>query len=950
MPIPQLKPKSKYEKTWRVSSISRRSLNKKRKIRSLASRLLPYLAVFILLCFIFGIAAFAWLSKDLPNPDKVIERSVAQSTKILARDEKTVLYDIHGDQKRTAVNLEEISNYMRSATIAVEDKNFYKHKGFSLPRIIKVVIIDSLSGKKAQGASTITQQFVKNAILTNEKSFTRKVKEIVLAYQIERKFTKDQILKMYFNEIPFGSNNYGVEAASESYFGKNAKDLDIAEAALLAALPQAPTYYSPYGSHTDNLVTRQKMIIDLMAEQGYITKDQGDEAKKIDILKQIKPKSENILAPHFVMYIKEYLTDKYGEVAVEQGGMKVITTLDYDLQKIAEEEVKKGAEKNESRYKAKNAALVSLNPKTGEILAMVGSRDYFDKENDGNVNVTLSPRQPGSSFKPIVYATALTKGYTPETILFDLKTVFKTDTKDYIPQNYDGKEHGPVTIRQALAGSLNIPAVKTLYLVGVDNVLNLAEQFGYTTFADRSRFGLSLVLGGGEVKLLEHTSGIGTFATEGVHHPYVSILRIEDSKGKVLEKFKPDEGKRVVDVEVARQIESIMSDNNARSFIFGAQNYLTLGSRPVGAKTGTTDDYRDAWTIGYTPSLVTGVWVGNNDNSEMKRGADGSVVAAPIWNAFMKRALSGKPVENFTAPKPSETTKPILKGQLEGEVPIKIDKITQKQIPDSCLASWPKDFIEDKILKEVHCELYYINREDPTGPIPKDPTADPQFANWEEPVRKWAEAKGYLNTRPALENCSLRSLDNQPSVIFNQPVDQATISTSPITISVNTSSPYSIKQVEYFVDDISISTSIVPPFSLVYSMTGLTNGVHSIKAKVYDIYENTAEATVNINLLLPTSQSSLYFITPSQGTSIKQTNFPYTLTAFASDPEGISEVNFYYLDSLNNQVLITTIIPSENTVTAIWSTAPPGLYRLFIVTKNKKGATSQSDYLNVTIE
>jgi 1A family penicillin-binding protein len=950
MPIPQLKPKSKYEKTWRVSKITRHSVDKKKKFKSLASRLLPYLAVFILLCFIIGIAVFAWLSKDLPNPDKVIERSIAQSTKILARDEKTVLYDIHGDQKRTAVNLEEVSNYMRWATIAVEDKNFYKHKGFSLPRIFKVVIIDALSGKRAQGASTITQQFVKNAILTAEKSFTRKIKELVLAYQIERKFTKDQILKMYFNEIPFGSNNYGVEAASETFFGKKAKDLDIAESALLAALPKAPTYYSPYGSHQDDLVARQKMIIDLMVEQGYIKKEQGDEAKKIDILKQVKPKSENILAPHFVMYIKEYLTSKYGEVEVEQGGMRVITTLDYDLQKIAEEEVKKGAEKNESKYKAKNAALVSLNPKTGEILAMVGSRDYFDKENDGNVNVTLRPRQPGSSFKPIVYATAFTKGYTPETILFDLKTVFKTDTKDYIPQNYDGKEHGPLSIRQTLAGSLNIPAVKTLYLVGVDNVLNLAEQFGYTTFKDRSRFGLSLVLGGGEVKLLEHTSGLGTFATEGIHHPYVSILRIEDSKGKVVEKFKPLEGKKVVDVEVARQIESIMSDNNARSFIFGSQNYLTLGSRPVGAKTGTTDDYRDAWTIGYTPSLVTGVWVGNNDNSEMKRGADGSVVAAPIWNGFMKRALVGKPVENFTAPKPSETTKSILKGQLEGEVPIKVDKITQKLIPDSCLDSWPKAFVEDKILKEVHCELYYINREDPTGPIPKDPTTDPQFANWEEPVRKWAESKGYLNTRPALENCSLRSQSNLPTVSFNQPIDQATISSSPVTISVSASSLYSIKQVEYFIDDISVGTSIVSPFSLEYSMTGLTNGVHSIKARVYDVYENTNDATISINLSLPKSQSSLYFITPSQGAKIKQADFPYNLSAFAADPEGVSLLSFYYLDPLNTQFLISAVTPSENTVTTIWLAVPPGQYRLYLVMKNKKEATSQSDYLNITVE
>ena len=950
MPIPQLKPKSKYEKTWRVSKITQHNAGRKRKFKSLASRLLPYLAIFILLCFIVGIAAFAWLSKDLPNPDKVIERSVAQSTKILARDEKTVLYDIHGDQKRTAVNLEEISNYMRWATIAVEDKNFYKHKGFSLPRIFKVVIIDALSRKKSQGASTITQQFVKNAILTTEKSYTRKIKELVLAYQIERKFTKDQILKMYFNEIPFGSNNYGVEATSEAFFGKNAKDLDIAESALLAAVPKAPTYYSPYGTHQDDLVARQKMIIDLMVEQGYISKDQGNEAKKIDILKQIKPKSENILAPHFVMFIKEYLTAKYGEVEVEQGGMKVITTLDFDLQKIAEEEVKKGAEKNESKYKAKNAALVSLNPKTGEILAMVGSRDYFDTENDGNVNVTLRPRQPGSSFKPIVYATAFTKGYTPKTMLFDLVTAFKTDNKDYIPKNYDNTEHGPVTMRQALAGSLNIPAVKTLYLAGIDNVLNTADKLGYTTFKDKSRFGLAIVLGGAEVKLLEHASALGTFATEGVRHPYVSILRIEDSKGKVLEKFKLGDGERVFDTETARQINSILSDNEARSFIFGSRNYLTLGSRPVAAKTGTTDNFRDAWTMGYTPSLVTGVWVGNNDNSEMSRGADGSVVAAPIWHNFMERALGEQKVESFPPPKPIETDKPVLKGQLEGEVPIYVDKITQKQIPASCLASWPKDFIQEKKLKEVHCILYYVDKNDPRGPVPKNPESDPQFLNWEEPVQKWAQSKGYLNKRPAPEDCSLRKQENMPTVAFKQPADQTTITKSPINILVNVSSPYSIKQVQYLIDDNLIGTSSKAPFSFKYAPINLSNGLHSIKAVAYDVYENMAEASININLSLPKSQSSLYFVTPTQNAKIKASDFPYTLTAFASDPSGVAGVDFYYVNSSGNAELINSVLSDKNTVSTIWQSLPVGEYKLYLVMENKNNETIQSDYLTISVE
>lgn len=950
MPIPQLKPSFHFDRSWRENWHLKKAKKRKEWWEHLASRWLPILAILILGSGIFGLAAFAWFSRDLPNPDKLIERSVAQSTKIFARDEKTLLYEIHGDQNRTAVNLAGVAITAKNATIAVEDKNFYQHKGFSLPRIFKALVIDVIQRKKAQGASTITQQFVKNAILTTEKSWTRKFKEIVLAYQIERKFSKDEILKMYFNEIPYGSSLYGIEAAAASFFGKSAKDLSLAQGALLAAIPQAPTYYSPYGTHTDSLVARQKMIIGLMVEQKYITQEQADEAEKTDIIKEIKPKRENILAPHFVMYIKEMLAEKYGDKEIEQGGMKVITTLDYDLQKIAEEEIEKGAAKFE-KYGATNAALVSLDVKTGEILAMVGSKDYFNADIDGNVNVTLRPRQPGSSFKPFVYATAFKKGYTPETILFDLNTVFKTGAKDYIPKNYDLTEHGPITMRKALQGSLNIPAVKTLYLAGLDNVLDLAESFGYTTFADRSRFGLSLVLGGGEVKLLEHTNAYAVLARGGEKINYSSILKIEDANGKILEQHSQEKATRVLDLEIARQMSKVLSDNDSRAYIFGANNYLTLGGRPVAAKTGTTDDYRDAWTLGYTPTLVTGVWVGNNNNDEMKRGADGSVIAAPIWNGFMKRALAGKPAEYFKDFKGIETNKPVLNGKLTGEVPIKVDSVTGKQIPNSCLAGWPANFMAEKTVKAVHNILYYVKKEDPRGDPPSDPLSDPQYANWEAPVQKWATDHGYIEIMPGLEICNLRSAENFPQINFTAPTANETIASTQINLTVQVSGTQAISKVAYYVDKNPIGEITASPFSLAYDAAALGNGYHDIDAVVTDAVGNTNQTSLSINYLPAAAVASLYFISPGQGAEIATASFPLTVEGYASDPKGVKQVTFAYQDANGTETIISLLpSPPANNINALWPAVPAGVYKLYLILENTEGIKTQTDYLAVTVK
>jgi 1A family penicillin-binding protein len=800
--------------------------------------------------------SFLWFGRNLPDPNKIIERAVPESTKIYDRTGKTIIYEVHGEKKRTLVNLEDISNFAKWATITTEDKDFYRHQGFDLKGIIRALIFDVLRGGKVQGGSTITQQLIKNSILTNERTFVRKIKELILAYRIEKKFSKDEILKMYFNEVPYGSVIYGIEATSQAFFGKSAKDLDLAEGAVLAVIPRATTYYSPFGTHTDELFARQKTILDQMAEEGYITKAEAEEAKnkKIEFL----GKKEGLMAPHFIMYVKELLAQEYGEKMVEEGGLKVYTTLDLYKQKIAEEAIKDGVKKNE-KFKAYNAALVALDPKTGEILAMVGSKDYFaDPLPEGctpgkncqfepNVNVTLRSRQPGSSFKPIVYAAAFKKGYTSETILFDVETVFKTEIgKDYIPHNYDGEEHGPVTIRKALAGSLNIPAVKTIYLTGTENVLNLAEEMGYSTFKDRSRFGLSLVLGGGEVKLLEHVYAFGAFAREGELHETVAILKVLDKNGKILEEHR-DQKKKILDEEICRQINSILSDNEARSFIFGAQNYLTLGERPVAAKTGTTNDYRDAWTIGYTPSIAAGVWVGNNDNSEMKRGADGSMVAAPIWNAFMGKVLGNTPIEQFKPPLPLAVEKPILRGIVPSEVTVKIDRASGKLATPLT----PLSFTQEKTYRsDLHSILYYVDKNNPQGPAPEHPEEDLQYVTWEEGVKKWAEKQGYAVENPPIFYDDLHIPQNQPNITITNPLAGMTFIGPTMDIRVDTNAARGVSRVEYYLDNQLIGVSRFSPFNLFYTIAGFENGFHALKAIAYDDIDNSKSEQIDINLLI----------------------------------------------------------------------------------------------------
>jgi 1A family penicillin-binding protein len=669
--------------------------------------------------FLSGLLILWVASLKIPALESIEERKVDTSTKIYDRTGEIVLYDFSQDVRREEVPIEEISPYAQKASIAIEDKDFYKHHGFDFTSFMRALVADVKSLSFSQGGSTITQQVVKNSILTLDKTPTRKLKELILALKLEKILTKEQILSLYFNEIPYGGNIYGIEEASQRFFGVDAKDLTLAQAAYLAAIPKAPTYYSPYGSHTDALEQRKNLVLTEMRNQGLITDEEEAQAltEKVDF----KPREStgSIKAPHFVFFVIDQLVDKYGEDAVRNGGWKIITSLDYTIQEEAEATAKKYGAINQEKFNAENNAIVVIDPKTGEILAMTGSRDYFDQTIDGNFNAATSHRQPGSTFKPFVYSVLFNKGYTDSTVLWDVPIQFNpscapddftTHDQCYAPVNYDDQFRGPMKIRDALAQSINLPAVQASYLAGVKNSVALAEQMGINFVGDTSQYGLSLVLGGGSVSLLDMTSAYGVFANDGVRNPYVAVLSIEDGDGNVIDKesLSPQ---RVLPEQTARMMNDILVDNVARTPGYGPNSPLYIPTRDAAVKTGTSNDYRDTWIIGYTPNLVVGAWTGNNDNSPMEKKTAGLIVS-PIWREMMDKILPSLPVESFVAPEPEDPAelKPVLRGDVSGE---------------------------------PHSILYWVDKDNPRGPIPSNPARDPQFNNWEYGVKRWAASQGY---------------------------------------------------------------------------------------------------------------------------------------------------------------------------------------------------------------
>ncbi|MBI1960945.1 MAG: penicillin-binding protein [Candidatus Liptonbacteria bacterium] len=796
----------------------------------------------------FALIGAAILLRGLPSVEDIGSHTVAQSTKIYDRTGEVLLYEAYGEEKRTVVPFDDITAFLKEATIAVEDNNFYTHPAIDWRATLRAAFVDIIYGKRI-GGSTITQQLAKNMFLTPEKTLLRKLRELIVAFRLEGHYTKDEILNLYLNQIPYGGNAYGVEAASQTYFNTSVGDVSLAEAAVLAALPQSPSYYSPWGTHQDELIARQRFILKRMEELGYIDEEQRTAAEDAPLSFAPRPIAM-IRAPHFVMAVQERLIDTYGEDALRQSGLRVITTLDWELQQEAEAAVLRGAERNTELYNGHNAALVVQEARTGQVLALAGSKDYFappEPEDcepgvtckfEGNFNVAVQGlRQPGSAMKPFAYVTAFRDGYTPDTVLFDVPTEFAAanpacppvvdfsneDPECFHPQNFDHVFRGPVNMRSALAQSINIPAVKTLYLAGIDDTLKTAHDFGITTLNERGRYGLSLVLGGGEVKLADLVGAYAVFAQSGVRHPQSMILQVTDSSGATLEQYV-DYPRRVMDAQYADMINDVLSDLSARASLFqNSASLTTFPGREIALKTGTTNDYKDAWAIGYTPSLVVGVWAGNNDATAMQKSGSSILAAVPIWHDFTGRALGGRAVEAFPRPDPVITDKPILNG----------------------------DYLAGM---QIHSILYWVDKRDPRGPVPVEPQGDSQFLNWEEGVLAWAREHlpdFALYNQGGAASAGWRTAGTGSAgsarVTFQSPVNGDFISDR-VSIRAVIESPLTITRIETLFNDKrvdqragSFGTRASYDFAFLPLDIGLQN---TVTIRVWDIANAQSEARV----------------------------------------------------------------------------------------------------------
>lgn len=841
-------------------------LKKRRKTKGKFLYWLQVTTITALIGGVFLVSAFLIWAATIKIPDFSLfeSRKVSQSTKLYDRTGKILLYDVHKDIRRTIVPFERISPFVKNASVAIEDEQFYQHIGIQPKAILRAVLVNLhlREGYLGQGGSTITQQVIKNALLTNEHTITRKIKEWILAIKLERNLNKEQILTLYLNEAPYGGNIYGVEEASMSFFGKHASDITLAESAYLAALPQSPTRYSPYGNNISLLEARKDIVLRKMKELGMITSPEYDGAVA-EKVKFIPSQEHGIRAPHFVMFVKEKLVEMYGEEALNEDGFRVITTIDMDLQSKAEEIVKKHADENAKTFNAKNAALIAIDPKTGQILTMVGSRDYFDITHEGNFNITLAKRQPGSAFKPFVYGAGFEEGFTPDTVLFDVPTQFSTrcdadgkpllgtdDSICYMPENYDHQYRGPTSVRNALAQSINVPAVKMLYLVGLDRTIDFAERLGITSLAGKERYGLTLVLGGGEVSLLEMTSAYGVFANDGNRVPYTGILRIEDTTGKIVLEYASSTT-QVIDPEIARKISDVLSDNTARTPAFGAQSFLNFPDHQVAVKTGTTNDYRDAWIIGYTPSLVIGAWAGNNDNTPMEKKVAGFIIA-PLWNDFFNEAFKKIPDEKFPSPQPiSDTLKPALRGLWYGGDVYKIDKVSGKFATEFT----PSDSIGERVIPNPHDILYWINKNDPTGPAPVNPYEDSQFLLWEIPAQRWITANGLPMTAWAPVPSGFDDIHKPefiPVISIVEPNATTTYThDQKIVIETQITAPNGIERVDFAINGSFLGTTKNFPYSFAFIPNDiqLTSEQNELRVTAYDVLGNKAEQTVLFSIL-----------------------------------------------------------------------------------------------------
>ncbi|OGH40361.1 MAG: hypothetical protein A3B41_01835 [Candidatus Levybacteria bacterium RIFCSPLOWO2_01_FULL_37_26] len=743
---------------------------------------------------------FVWYSRSLPAPGKLIEAPLSESTRIYDKN-NVLLYSVYQDQNRTYVKLSDIPNYLQQATISIEDKEFYKNQGFSITGYLRAVR-NIVFYRRLTGGSTITQQLVKNVLLTSERSLQRKIKELILSIQVDKRYSKDQILEMYLNDVSYGGANVGVEAASESYFGKKAKDLDLAESAFLAGLPQSPSVYSPF-SGRDLYIGRTNEVLRQMVGDGIISQKQKDDA--IAKIKNIgfSQKDRNIKAPHFVMYVKELLAKQFGEEIVANGGLQVKTSLDYSIQKKAEEIVRDELDKLKG-FRVGNGAAIVANPESGEILAFVGSKDYFDTENDGNFNASLSNRQPGSALKPIMYATAFGKGYTPSTLVMDVKTDFPTNDPEhpiYTPVNYDGKYHGPMQLRFALGNSINIPAVKMLAKIGIKDVMQQAFDMGITNWeptpTNLANVGLSLVLGGRETSLQSLVTAYSVFANGGIRQDPVAIIKVTNTKGNTLYEHKKKEGRKVLSEEISFLVSHILLDNVARTLAFGTSSWLVVPGKTVSVKTGTTDEKRDNWTIGYNKYYTVGVWVGNNNNTPMNPAiASGSTGASPIWNKIMTFVLKEKKDEQ---PKKPENVIAVTVDALGGGLPVD-GQPTRSEYFIKGTEPTNKGSIYQKVKLSKHqggklanqeeidnndydTKDYIVFRED-------DPVSQDGKNRWQEGINAWLEGQyqGDEKYHPPKETSDYVRPKETPTPI-SSPTPEIMLTPTPTPSSTPTSTP-----------------------------------------------------------------------------------------------------------------------------------------------------------------
>lgn len=805
------------------------------------------LAIFF---FILSFISFAWFSKDLPSLGK-IQRKSGFSTIFYDR-EGEIIYELYKDQNRIPIILSDVPNSLKQATIAIEDKDFYKHQGFSYRGVIRA-LLNTLIKRRLEGGSTLTQQLIKNVLLTPERSITRKIKEFVLAVEVERKYTKDQILEMYLNEAPYGGTFWGVGSAAKGYFGKSVKELNLTESAILAGLPQRPSYYSPFIGKNDAYSKRVKDVLRRMREDGYITKSQEERSiKELSAVKFVSAKLP-INAPHFVFYVRDQITSLFDEKIIEQG-LEIKTTLSLEVQNAVEKIVKEEIERLKG-LNATNAAVVVLDSQTNEILAMVGSYDYND-EKFGKYNTALALRQPGSSIKPITYALAFEKGYPASTVLMDLATVFpKQGEKEYLPENYDGKFRGPIQLRFALGNSINIAAVKLLSMVGIRDFMKKAYDMGLDTFeptaGNLKRFGLSITLGGGETRLLDLTSAFAIFARGGVRKNYSSLLEIKDYRGKTIFRAKEPQERRVLSPEVAFLISHILSDNNARLEVFGPRSYLNVPGKLVAAKTGTTNDKRDNWVVGFTKGITVGVWVGNNDNSPMDpKIASGATGASPIWyrimNALLRRYPDGiidKPenvismeIDGFLGGLPKDGYPRRLEYFIKGTEPTDVSPFYKKLKISKNNGKLAND-IEIKVGDYEEREFIVITE--------RDPISTDGVNRWQQAIDEWIKSQSDEKFKPPTEISDVKAGD--AVVQIKEPSDKTRIDANNFNVKARITSLDPIKKVE-----ITVNGSVIKKYEEdkkdIDEYLTLTDGVYEIKVTAENNQGKRGESQIKIGI------------------------------------------------------------------------------------------------------